>query len=109
MSPSIVAFTVTPTSGEGPYTLSANISDSQYVDGVVFAAAIRYTSTVGSCPQTGSGVRLDPSQEAALVHTGSTISDVPVPSGSCRAYTLRISRVSDGAVVAISTVHVDNI
>lgn len=105
-----MAFSVTPTSGEAPYFLSAAFDNKTYIDGVNFIASVRSSSLVGSCPLVGTANPLGVQRMQQLLASGSVDSGyTSVASGSCLAITLSVSRVSDGVVVAASTVTVDNV
>lgn len=105
-----MAFTVSPTSGAAPYTLSATVSDFVNVNGVDYVASVEGSSGVGSCPAMGVGSPLDPALVESLI-SGNSVELVigTIPTGSCRTYTLRITRVSDGVVIASSNVSVNNL
>lgn len=105
-----MAFTVTPTSGDAPYALSANIANSVNVNGVDYAASVTTTLSSGSCPASGSQFPL-PANLVNLLVAGETVSSSypTVPSGSCRALTLTITRVSDSVVIDSSTVTINNL
>ena len=104
-----MAFTVTPTSGASPYTLSASFDTTKYIDGVNYVASLRTSASEGSCPSIGEESPLTPTQLEVLLTTGSVVTNVGVSPGFCRAFTLTISQVSDSIVVDTSTVFVDNI
>ena len=104
-----MAFSVTPTSGAAPYTLSAIVADSDKIDNVLYTATLRTSSNTGSCLPEGAATLLDSSVVASLLADGSVEYGSTVNPGSCRSITLRILRVSDNAVVSSSTVFVDNV
>lgn len=104
-----MAFSVTPTSGDAPYTLSASFVDTTYIDGVNYRVRVQSSVSVGSCPSIGTSEPLGVSQVNQLVVSGSTITNPVVPAGSCRTFTLDILRLSDNSVVDSSSVSVDNI
>lgn len=105
-----MAFTVAPTSGDSPYILSADIINSGEIDGVEYEASVRSSLGTGSCPAFGSSTPLSSALVNELLTTGSVetgLSSVPV--GNCRAFTIRISRVSDGVLVSTASTFVDNV
>ena len=104
-----MAFSVTPTSGDAPYVLTANIANSALIDGVKYAVSVAYSSSSGSCPAEGSEVYLTPIQIDTLLTTGSFTSYSAVNTGNCRTFTLEIIRVLDSVVVDSSSVSVDNV
>lgn len=104
-----MAFSVAPTSGPEPYILSAVFEHPQLIDGLVYKINVGYITTVGSCPTSGNFQNLSAAQVNTLLTSGSVSHYQTVASGSCRNYTLTISRVSDNTVIASSTVFVDNV
>lgn len=104
-----MAFAVTPTSGAGPYTLSADIDDITYIDGVHYTASVMSSILLGSCPVVGDETPLTPQQLDDIISHGNASTNVGVASGYCRTFTLALSRVSDNVVVASSSVSVDNV
>lgn len=105
-----MAFTVTPTSGEGPYAFQADIVNNFLIDGINYTASVMTSDQVGSCPVVGATSGLSPTNVAKLVNGEVVVSGAPsVPSGSCRASTLAIKRVSDDVVIASSSVQIDNV
>lgn len=105
-----MAFSVTPTSGAGPYTLTAVIENNMNVNGVDYVATASSSDQVGSCPVEGIQNALSPTSVNTLVQNGVVVSGAPtVASGSCRTYTLNITRVADGVVISSSSTSVDNV
>lgn len=104
-----MAFTVAPTSGSAPYVLSATFAEKYLIDDINYRITVRFSQATGSCPAVGVADTLSESQLADLLENGSTSSAATVSSGACRTFTLRILRVSDSAVVASSSVYIDNI
>lgn len=105
-----MAFTVTPTSGDGPYVLAANITDSDLIDNVNYQATIRHTSLVGSCPPPYTGNVLSAVNTARIVAGESVeLTATNVPAGSCRTFSIEITRVSDSLVIDSSFTAVDNL
>ena len=105
-----MAFNVAPTSGDGPYIVTASISNSVVIDGVNFYADVRTSISENNCPLNGSADPWSAFNVDNLVNGGSVTTSYPnVPAGSCRAISLRIMRVSDDSVVDIATVFIDNV
>lgn len=105
-----MAFTVTPTSGAAPYILSADIINTGNIDGVNYVAAVFSSQSIGSCPSVGETTPLATSRLNTLLSVGSVDANViTVPAGSCRTFTLSITRLSDNVVVDSSSVSVDNL
>ena len=105
-----MAFTVAPTSGEPPFTLSAEVSNVEYVDGVNYVASVAFSILSGVCPTQGATVPFSQEDVKSLLDGQDVIrGTTPVATGSCRTYTMQIRRVSDGAVVATSNATIDNI
>lgn len=103
-----MAFTVTPTSGEAPYVLSADIDNLINIDGVHYRGFIGSGTAVGSCPAAGF-TTLPRVEREEFFESGSVTLTDSVPPGSCRTFTLRIIRVSDEEEIAVSHINVDNV
>ena len=105
-----MAFTVTPTSGEPPYTFTADINSKMNIDNVHYALEFRTSTSTTSCPvgvQSGSN-QLPPVN--ALLNTGTFIQNGgAVPVGSCKAHSLIIVDLSDNSVIDYMNVDIDNI
>ena len=99
---------MTPTSGAAPYVLSADIANAVNIDGVNYTVYVGSGTSVGTCPATGL-TALPAGQVDELLATGSVTINESVASGSCRTYTLRINRVSDGTNIAASHINIDNV
>lgn len=104
-----MALTVTPTSGDAPYALSADVDAPLSVDGVHYRANLTTTEAIGSCPALGTGGSFTPSFVNSLVNGASLNYNATVVSGSCRTFTLRLYRVSDNVVVSTASATVDNV
>lgn len=105
-----MAFTVTPTSGDAPYSLSATVDNSVNVDGVNYVASVTTEHAMGSCPLSGAGTPLTPTIVNSLINGETVVSGAPtVTAGRCRTYTLAITRLSDNVVVDSADAFVDNI
>lgn len=105
-----MAFAVTPTSGDGPYTVTATVANSENIDGVNYYATVGTDVGVGSCPLEGSSNLWEQFSVDLLLNTGTRTTSYPnVPAGSCRTLSLRIMRVYDNSVVAVSSASIDNV
>lgn len=103
-----MAFAVTPTSGNAPYTFTASFSRKELIDGVNFGLTVRTSVQEDSCATVGTGTN-SVMIAAALLASGSYVSgSTSVSSGSCSTYTARITNLITGEVVSISSVTVDN-
>lgn len=103
-----MAFSVTPTSGDAPYTFTAQISDAVNIDGGRYTLLFQSTTAVGSCPPLGSSTNV-PGGVDALLATGQSTDTVDVPAGSCRTYTLRIRDNELGTYISSENVQVSNV
>lgn len=105
-----MAFDVTPTSGDAPYTLTATFVEPQLVDGVLYRAELRSNTQAGACPPAGAGVSNDAAGVASLLSTGVYVTpSETVPAGSCRRITFDIIRVADSVRVSRESVTVSNL
>lgn len=101
---------MTPTSGASPYFLSAIINTSESIDSVNYVASIRYSVGTGSCPTAGTGLALA-KQVVDEIIAGNNVQLAisTVPAGTCRTFTLVITRVNDGKVVDSANAYIDNV
>ena len=104
-----MAFDVTPTSGEGPYTFTASYANKLGFDLGLYVTEFRTATNAGSCPLSNAVTTNTQPPADELLATGVTISSANVPSGSCRRYVNLIRRVSDGVVVSQMFVNIDNV
>lgn len=105
-----MAFTVTPTSGAGPYLYEAEFANKENINGSLYTIHFYSATTEGSCPSPRfSGV--DQTNIAqALVNDGTYLqSGSNVASGSCRVVNLVIRTANTGDVVVNSTVSINNL
>lgn len=102
-----MALTVTPTSGDGPYTLSIEVARKDVVDGVYFALEARSSMAASVCPvATGAP---NPNITNSLIMQGFYIWPNNVPAGSCRVFKVDIVNVDTSEVVSTQSVSIDNI
>lgn len=104
-----MAFQVTPTSGAGPFTYTAQLANTLGLDVGLYVAEVRALTSVGACP---SDVLSAPNNENfanALVNNGTNVSSIEVPSGSCRRTTFLLRRLSDNEIVSQLSVNIDNV
>lgn len=105
-----MAFDVTPSSGAAPYFMSAVINDVHLIDGVNYTASVRSSINTGTCPATGQASILDPSFVDPMIAGQSVeLTTTTIASGSCRTWSLYITRVADNVVVASASSSVSNI
>ena len=103
-----MAFSVAPTSGTGPYQMSAEFYNIADLDGVNYALELRATNTEGSCDMDVSSGQNQPPGVDALLANGVYQIGAPVPSGSCRTYSLIVRDLSDGTIISSENVYLDN-
>ena len=102
-----MAFAVTPTSGSGPYTFTAEF-DNSYLFGNGYRLEIRWTNEIGSCPVDAvTGARVT-TLENQLVADGSAVSSTEVTSGQCRAYSASVI-TDDEVILQTETVFISNV
>lgn len=104
-----MAFTVTPTSGDAPYILSADIADKVNIDGVNYALEVRPNTTIGSCLV---GISTDPSNTnivQSLLATDSYMVSGNVNVGSCRTYSLIIRDLRTDTIISSENAVIDNV
>lgn len=103
-----MAFDVTPTSGDGPYTFTAEFLNKNAFD---FGYLLRFSESepaVGACPPPASATLVIPSTAANLLENGVATRSANVPAGECRTYKIEV-RDASGAVLDMQFVSVSNI
>lgn len=93
-----MAFQVSPTSGVGPYTFTADLLNKSSFG---YGYDLRFFTSgprSGSCPLPSETANYAPSASALLLDEGVYISSTDVSVGSCRTYVLRIFDSSDNVV-----------
>ena len=105
-----MAFTVTPTSGAAPYSLSAIVDNKENIDGISYVASVWTSVATGTCPLTGTATPVNVVLVDQLINSGTVILPyVSVDPGTCRTFTLRIMRAKTNVVIASSNATVDNV
>lgn len=105
-----MAFTVTPTSGDAPYILNADISNKLGFELGLYSLELRNATNAGSCPAPiYSGGMLTPQAVELLTLGTTTITTPSVPTGSCRIYTLLVRNIVTGSRVSEKTVSINNV
>lgn len=108
--PSIVAFTVAPTSGGLPYTFNATFADQESFIPSRYGLELRQHTNTNSCPAPGDQGTLLVGAAAELLNSGEYIQTIStVPAGSCRTYNLIIRDLRTGAMLSMMSTNVDNV
>lgn len=103
-----MAFTVTPTSGEGPYVLDALISNREMIDDVNYGLRVMRSNAETPCPVVATGVSIGPIVEAFLA--GNEYADaLTIPNDLCRTYTVVLTDLSTNTVIGEISQSVSNI
>ena len=85
-----MAFDVTPTSGEGPYFFTADVSDKIMYDAGYYVEFWYTAPSSVSCPLPATVSNRVATAPAPLMSTGVYRRNVAVPAGSCITYVLRL-------------------
>lgn len=101
-----MAFSVTPTSGEGPYTLDIGFDNKPLIDGINYSFRLRVQTANGSCPAPGTGTTSLVSDD--LLANETVVLPTSVPPGSCNAYSAQILN-AQSVVISTQTVFIDNL
>lgn len=78
------------------------------IDNDKYTLLFQSTTAAGSCPPLGSSTNV-PNGVASILASGTYVSTLDVPAGSCRAYTLRVRDNVAGTFISSETIHVSNI
>lgn len=104
-----MAFSVTPSSGAAPYTLTASFTNSKSVTGSTYIGELRGSSSSTGCPAAGTGMVNDVVGVAELLANGVYVSPVPsIGENSCRTFTFYI-KDANGVVVSQASANVNNL
>ena len=104
-----MAFSVTPTSGTAPYTLTATFAETLGFDTGDYLLRVYSQTLVGSCPSTAyPGGSQSVPIATSLLATGSAESSTSVPDGSCRVFTAGVF-TNAGELVSESSITVSNL
>lgn len=109
MPPSIVAFTVTPTSGNAPYLLTAVFDRGDSFVDPGYALEARATTRPGSCLLGLSQSANVPAMVTALLDTGEFSMLTDVPANQCRTISLIVRNTITGDVLDSKNVYINNI
>lgn len=101
-----MAFSVTPTSGASPYTLTIDFANKDLIDGVRFGFQVRSATRSGACevPDNPPSVPVG----NTLFKNGIYVNDVDVPAGSCRVWKAEIVNLDTSEIISTQSVSVDN-
>lgn len=104
-----MAFDVTPSSGAGPYTLTASFANASLLDGVTYALELRASIQDVSCNTGMSEGTNQPGAVQSLLDTGSHVAEQPVNPTLCRTYSLIIRDVVNNTVIQFTNAYIDNL
>lgn len=107
--PVIESFTVEPTSGTAPYTLSAVFSNKDYLNDVDYSLKSFVFTSLGICPVASGIVNNYQPIAVSILAIGYWVESDTVSVGDCRGYKLQIVREADGRVMQQSVVYVSNL
>ena len=103
-----MAFNVTPTSGDGPYTFTAEFLNK---DAFNFGYQLRFSESepaVGACPPPASASLVIPSIATGLLANGTANRASVIPDGECRTFKIEVRGLSN-EVLDMQYVSVSNI
>ena len=103
-----MAFSVSPTSGAGPYTVSADFLNAVEIDGIRYQLEFRQQLLSGSCFTDVATSQNNQVVVDSLLSTGSYILQTPVSAGACRTLSLIIRDVLKNVIIDYQNVYVDN-
>lgn len=104
-----MAFTVTPTSGAGPYVFTAEFTDKASLFTDRYELEVRPRTGVGSCPSPVSTGTRAPGAEAQLLSTDSYTSAANIDIGSCMVSTIVIREIASGLIISQASAQVSNL
>lgn len=104
-----MAYSVTPTSGAGPYVFTAEFSNRDHLFFDLYALEVRPRTGVGSCPAPAVSGTQAPGAESLLLASDSYTTIPSVDAGSCLVSTVVIRNTVTGDIVSQASASVDNI
>lgn len=104
-----MAFTVTPTSGAGPYVFTAVFAAKESLFTDRYGLEVRPRTSVGSCPAPAVSGTQAPSAEVNLLNTNSYTAPNPIAVGSCLVSTVVIRDLATGLVISQASAQVSNL
>ena len=104
-----MAFTVTPTSGAGPYVFTAQFANKDNLFYDLYVLEVRPRTAVGSCPAPATSGTQAPGAESLLLSSDSYTTVPSVDAGSCLVSTVVIRNTVTGDIVDQASASVDNI
>lgn len=104
-----MAFSVTPTAGTAPYTFTAEYANKLGFELGLYITEFRTETGIGSCPAPELIGANSATSAQTLLQTGTVVTTVSVPVGSCRNYINLVRRVSDNEIVSSMNIYIDNL
>ena len=104
-----MAFSVTPTSGAGPYVFTAEFTNKESLFSNQYQLEVRPRTGEGSCPAPATSGQRASGAEANLLNSSSYTSVATIPEGSCMTSTVVIRDLDTGTVISQETAQIDNL
>ena len=101
---------MTPTSGDAPYTFTAEIKNKDSINFVRYGLEYRVSSSTTACP-TGSQTSANvPIVANSILSNGFYVQEGnSVPAGTCRTGSLIIRNLTDNSIVDFKNISIDNL
>lgn len=103
-----MAFSVTPTSGVGPYTLTATFLNKNSIGGLTYGLEVRSTVLQGECFVGVSEGNNSANLVNSIIETGTGTISTNVANTYCRVTSLIIRNKVTGDVVDYENIIIDN-
>lgn len=104
-----MAFTVTPTSGAGPYTYTSEITNKEQFAAGFFRLEFASLTSTTSCPTDFAGGAVNQVASDALLNTDEYTRPTAIPAGSCNTAVLRVVRIADNVIIDYVLASINNI
>lgn len=102
-----MAFSVTPTSGAGPYILSLDLANKVLIDGVFYGLVVSFAEESGVCPS--SGFMTTTTVRNALLSSGTYTRTGDIEPGICGVYKVDVVDLSTSVIISTASVSIDNV
>jgi hypothetical protein len=102
-----VAFSVTPTSGAGPFTYTSEIDNKEAFESGYYRLEFAGSTATGNCTSNPVGGSLVPDAALSLLNTDTWVRTAFVAPGTCNTAVLRIIRNNDDTIMDYLFAYID--
>ena len=107
--PTLVAWAVSPITGNAPYTVTATFDKKNLIDNINYGFQVISAVNVGACNTDPLAGSVQASLTSAILSSNTGQAMANVPAGSCRTYSGIITDLATGIVVSSMMASVNNV